>query len=533
MKSITHKPLHGWWIDTRKHYKPDEIIKFILNNRKLIEKKITRLDNNSYIYRWTHRLLTLLSRIAGIADFIIRQVKLILLRVPGIKYLIQMINGLKDNLNIQWMIEFIRAKLYALRRHPHNEADFRVIEEIIEFSEKNGLDFKSSIPGTREMFLEKKHQLMQHKFLQEFTKSAAEKLLATQFPFNRSISPILPDSALWHKVFELLELILVKDIVLVNLDGSRISWKKGTGEKIESSDTITHLRRLEEIKNSGRRIFFVGHHEGYIGPYFVRSAIRKLGFDSLTKVCNTIAGPRMFSNIILRNGASNVGNLFMTVPSQKTTEIRTAGLADELKKNAKRTHLLIKMPEPGLKLIAQHDYSWFMKNCVNSENMKIPDSSLDSAERSELADYFSYNGFCEAMKDLSEDDYKIFKDVMHQSFLLFPEGSRSFIDPDGSVVMKYINLKFFETYMRPGDFIAPISVVGGSDIMKGWRLKPATLGISVGEPFEVKSSMLENAEETGYRLMKQIASLPNIKRVLMKNQIQFKNRSGINPYTTA
>ena len=78
---------------------------------------------------------------------------------------------------------------------------------------------------------------------------------------------------------------------------------------------------VSKIKNKGHRVFFIGHHEGYLGPYFIRSVIRKLGFDSLTKNCNTIVGPRMFSNVVLRNGAANVGNLFVTVPSQKTTAI--------------------------------------------------------------------------------------------------------------------------------------------------------------------------------------------------------------------
>ncbi len=524
MKSIIHKPLPGWWTDTRKHYKPDEIVKFIINNRKLIEKKISRLDNNHYLYRWVHRLLTLLSEIAGIADFILRYVKLLLLHIPGVKYLIQMVNGLRDNLNIRWVIEFLRAKIYSLLNHPHNEVDLRVMEEIIEFSAKNGLDFKSSIPETREKFLVKKQQIMQHKFLHEFTKSAVEKLLATQLPFNRNISPILPDSAFWHKVFELLEWILVRDMILVNSDGTRVSWKKGSIKEIQSSDTIRRLKHLEEAKMSGRRIFFVGHHEGYIGPYFVRTAIRKLGFDSLTRNCNTIAGPRMFSNIILRNGASNVGNLFLAVPSQKTTLIKTSGLAEELKKTARRTHLLIKLPDAGLRIIEAHEYGLFMDKYVRrGECPAVSEPFIGIDEAVELQDYFAKNSFCEAMRDFSEEDYNLFKSIMRESFLLFPEGSRSFIEPDGSVVMKYINLKFFDTYMRAGDFIAPISVVGGSEIMNGWRLKPATLGISIGEPFEVTRQMLERGEESGYMLMKDIASLPNIKMVRIKDEIQFKN----------
>ncbi len=103
-------------------------------------------------------------------------------------------------------------------------------------------------------------------------------------------------------------------------------------------------------------------------------------------------------------------------------------------------------------------------------------------------------GFAETMKDFSEEDYALFKTCWRE-FPYLPEGSRSYVDPDGAVVMKYVNPKYFEAYLRPGDYIAPVNLVGGSDLTRGWRLRRATLGISMDEPFEVTARMLKNYEE--------------------------------------
>ena len=135
-----------------------------------------------------------------------------------------------------------------------------------------------------------------------------------------------------------------------------------------------------------------------------------------------------------------------------------------------------------------------------------------------------YN-FPETMKDFSVEDYNLFRNIMGECFLIFPEGSRSNIDTDGTVVMKYINPKYFEAYMRPGDFIAPINLVGGSDLTRGWKLRPATLGISMDEPYKVTAKMLKNFEEAGLSVMKRIAALPNIKKVRFDDTIQFRKKS--------
>ena len=524
MKTTLNKPLSSWWNDAKEHYHPDEIIRLLQNNKHILRRHISRLDNNKYIYRLTQGLFSLLSVVAGIADGIFSILQRFLQLFPGVRFFINKFRDWKNHLNFREFVEFFRAKIYSLKHHPHNEGDVKVIDEIMEFAATHGFDPKLIIPRLQKKFHNKKNQLMQHKFFHEFSKTVLERLLAIQFSFHRNIFPVLPDSAFWHKFFEYLERKKVIDIILTNRNKKQTSFKTSAREEIISTDVFKILNRLTAIKNSGRRIFFIGHHEGYLGPYFVRSVIRKLGFDTLTKNCNTVVGPRMFSNIVLRNGAANVGNLFITVPSQKTTSIQTHGLVEELRRTAIRTQCLIKLPDSGLKLIKLLDYNSFMNVFVkgDEETLKSHSSHLKSREIRELKEFLKTYNYSQNMKDFSVEDYELFKNVMGESFLIFPEGSRSNTDPDGAVVMKYVNPKYFEAYMRPGDYIAPVNLVGGSDLTRGWRLKPARLGISMDIPFKVTAKMLKNFEEAGISIMKKIAALPNIKDVRFKEEIQFR-----------
>lgn len=524
MKRPELPPLFKWWTEAKENYSPEEILRFLLNNKEKLEDSLARMDGKKRLYNAFDRILSLFSRLAGAADRLSLRAQIYLMRFSWFRGFIERARGWKNHLNFKELIEFIRTKLYSLRRPPHNEKILQFLEEVEAFAASHGLDLNAHFPKIRQQLSDKKRQLLQHKFFQEFSKTRLEQLLAIPFAFDSSIFPVLPDTAFWHKFFEFAERRKVIDIIMVNRDGHRVSFKHGRPEEIASTDTVRILKILSTIKNQGRRIFFVGHHEGYLGPYFVRSVIRKLGFHLLTKNCNTIVGPRMFSNLVLRNGAANVGNLFVTVPSQKTTAIRTSGLAEELKKTARRTQCLIKLPDAGLYLIRKFSYDDFMKIVVNGpvDEYGSHMTLMDAQTQKDLIDFLETENFSEAMRDFSRKDYDLFKHIMRECFLIFPEGSRSYTDPDGSVVLKYINPKYLQAYMRPGDVIAPISLVGGSDIARGWHLHSATLGISMGEPVDVTSEMLKNYEEEGIAIMKGIASLPNIKTVRFKEAVQNK-----------
>lgn len=524
MKLPDLPPLFKWWTEAKENCSPDEILRFLLNNKEKLEDSLARMDGKKRLYNASERVLSLFSRLAGAADRLSERAQNYLMRFSGFRGFIERARGWKNHLNFKELIEFIRTKLYSLRRPPHNEKVIQLLEEVVEFATSHGMDLNAHFPRIKQTLLEKKRQLLQHKFFQEFSKTRLEQLLAIPFAFERSIFPVLPDTAFWHKFFEFAERRKVLDIIMVNSDGQQVSFKRGRPQDIAATDTVRILKTLSTIKNQGRRIFFVGHHEGYLGPYFVRSVIRKLGFHVLTQNCNTIVGPRMFSNLVLRNGAANVGNLFVTVPSQKTTVIQTSGLAEELKKTARRTQCLIKLPDAGLYLIRKFSYDDFMKIVVNGpvDTFLNHESLMDAQAQKDLLHFLESENFSEAMRDFSRKDYDLFKHIMKECFLIFPEGSRSYKDPDGSVVLKYINPKYLQAYMRPGDVIAPISLVGGSDIARGWHLHSATLGISMGEPIDVTDEMLENYEEEGIAIMKSIAALPNIKTVRFKEAIQNK-----------
>ncbi len=517
-----------WWAEAKERYSHDELARILIDNTDKLKEMFHTIDGRKRLYRAVNWSFSRFYQIAKTADSVAERFMKALFRpftrLPGFRSTVTTVRSWKSHLNLAGAAEFIRAKIYSLIKAPHNEKAILLFEEIMEFASRHGLDINQHLPRAREVLTEKKNQLLQHKFFQEFTRTRLEQVLAIPFSFDRCLHPVLPDSSSWHKLYEFLERRFVRDIILVDDTGARVSLKNSGSGTVQSTGVIRILKSLSAIKAVGERIFFVGHHEGYLGPYFVRSVVRKLGFDNLTGNCNTVVGPRMFSNVVLRSGAANVGNLFITVPSEKTTAIRTDGLAGELKKIARKTQCLIKFPRAGISLIktlSYEEFQAFLKKGGTTEPQPVTDG-LDPGHRDEVTEYLDINNFREAMMDLKKKDYDLFREITDESFLIFPEGSRSYADPDGSVVLKYINPRFLQAYMRPGDYIAPISLVGGSDMTRGWRLRPAVLGVSLGEPFEVTSRMLENYEHEGLAVMRKVAALPNIKKVHLKDEIQFR-----------
>ena len=510
------------WQQEKDKLAQGEVLRFLQENRVRLEKSIASIHERNLLYRATNVLLALFARIAGLVDklkdFIISTV----LKIPAPQGLKDFLHSLVNAVNFKGIVGFISAKVYSLKQAPHNVRAVQLVDDIITFAKRDGLDIKKHFPDIAKKFQARKNQLLQHNFFKEFSKTGLERFLAIPFSFNRSISPVLADSAMWHKFFVFLEKKNIKDIVLTGDSGQQVSVEHDSKYAIGSSQVVRTLYQASVLKASGHRIFIIGHHEGYLGPYFVRSVLRRLGFDNLTENCNTVVGPRMFSNLVLKKGASNVGNLFLTLPSQKTAAIKEKGLADALLKNGRRTQFLIKMPNSGLKLIEQMTYSDFMNKLVRSDStgFKQVCAQLAQVEQDELAEFLKFARLNHALDELDRADYDLFKQVMYEPFLIFPEGSRSYTDKQGNVTMKYVNPRFMEAYLRPGDFILPVNLVGGSDITNGWRLSPATLGLSVGEPYKVTAEMIQNYQTEGLNVMRKIAALPNIKDVYFDESIQ-------------
>lgn len=508
-----------------------EALHFLQQNKDRLEKSLASIDTRDMASRITAFSMAIFSKLAGWVDALKSFVVNLLMKLPAPEIIKQSLHTANVVTNFKGMIDFIRTKYYAFKKSPYNEKLVQHMDELIGHATQQGLDFKQHFPEVVDKLVARKNHMLQHSYFKEFNKSHVERLLATPFSFRRSLSPVLPDRALWHKLFGLLEARYIQDIILVDDDGKQISFKKDSKRKIESSHSVRHLYEASVLKAHGHRVFIIGHHEGYLGPYFVRSALRRLGFDNLAENNNTVVGPRMFSSLFLKSGASNVGNLFLTLPSQRTTKVNEDSLAAALQKSARRTQFLIKMPNSGLKLIEQFSYRDFMQliqhyqdlhseQALLNNSLAWLDEVLSSEEQSELIDYLTECNAIAVAVDLDKRDYDLFKQVMHEPFLIFPEGSRSHVDENGDITLKYFNPKYLQAYLRPGDVILPLSLVGGSDILQGVKLIKGKLGLSLGSPYQVTAEMIENYEVEGVEIMRNIASLPNTKKVHLNDDIQ-------------
>ncbi len=516
---------------------PAEALQFLQQNKGRLERSLASIDKRDVISKITVFLMAIFSKLAGLIDVLKRGFVDRLMKIPAPEIIKQSLHTASVVTNFKGMVDFIRTKYYAFKQSPYNEKLVQHMDELIGHAAKQGLDFKQHFPEVVDKLVMRKNQMLQHSYFKEFNKSYIERLLATPFSFKRSLSPVLPDRALWHKLFGVLEARYIQDIILVDADGKQTSFKEDSKRQVESSHSVRHLYEASVLKAHGHRVFIIGHHEGYLGPYFVRSALRRLGFDNLAENNNTVVGPRMFSSLFLKSGASNVGNMFLTLPSQRTTKVNEDGLAKALQKSARRTQFLIKMPNVGLKLIEQFTYRDFMQLIQNYQDLQAESVKLNSSlswmdevltatEKSELIEYLLASDASNVASELDKQDYDLFKKVMHEPFLIFPEGSRSYVEANGDITLKYFNPKYLQAYLRPGDVILPLSLVGGSEILKGMKLTKGKLGLSLGSPYEVSKDMIDDYAVEGVEVMRNIANLPNTKKVHLSDAVQAGEKRG-------
>lgn len=517
-----------WWQQEKDKISHGDMLKFLQDNKDRLDTTLNRIHQNNIIYRLTNRFFALVSLLAGWVDKLKDFILSIFLKFPAPSAIKGFLQSAVDAVNFKGLVGFINAKFYSLKNAPHHLPSLQTFEDLLSYAKKDGFDVKKYFPDLSRRYQYKKQQLLQHSFFKEFSKTWFEKLLAMPFSINRSLSPVLPDSRLWHKFFDILERRHIKDLILVSESGQRTSFKHDAQYLIDSSQVKQRLYQASLLKSTGRRVFVIGHHESYLGPYCVRSVLRRLGFENLAANCNTVVGPKMFSNLVLKNGASNVGNLFLTLPSQKTTVVNEKGLASALAKTARQTQFLIKMPNQALRLLENMSYHDFMNRLVRFDTISFEEATneLVLEDKAIVYDYFKFAHDNQALDELEREDFELFKKVMYEPFLIFPEGSRSYIDENGDVTMKYVNPRFMQAYLRPGDVILPLNLVGGSDITKGLLLSVANMGLSVAEPYEVTQEMIDNYEVEGVNVMRKIAALPNIKRVFFDENIQSRKNVG-------
>lgn len=517
-----------WWQQEKDKIAQGDMLRFIQENKERLDKTMSSIHQNNFMYRLTNRLFALVSLLAGWVDKTKDFILNLFLKIPAPSVIKGFLQSAVEAINFKGLVGFINAKFYSLKNAPHHLPSLQIFDDMLSYAKKDGLDVKKYFPDLSRRYQKKKQQLLQHSFFKEFSKTWIEKVLATPFSINRSLSPVLPDSRLWHKFFDVLERRHIKDLILVSESGQQTSFKHDPQYLIDSSEVKQRLYQASLLKSTGRRVYVIGHHESYVGPYLVRSVLRRLGFENLAANCNTVVGPRMFSNLVLKNGASNVGNLFLTLPSQKTTVVHEKDLATALSKTARQTQFLIKIPNQALRLLENMSYHDFMNRLVRFEANSFDEltGELVAEDKAIVYDFFKFAHDNQVLDELEREDFELFKKVMYEPFLIFPEGSRSYIDKNGDVTMKYVNPRFMQAYLRPGDVILPLNLVGGSDITKGLLLSVANMGLSVGEPYEVSQEMIDNYEVEGLNVMRKIAALPNIKRVFFDENIQARTGLG-------
>ena len=514
-----------------------EVLQFLQQNKGRLEKSLASIDKRDVLSKLTAFTMAIFSKLAGLIDVLKRGFVNRLMKVPAPEIIKQSLHTASVVTNFKGMVDFIQTKYYAFKKSPYNDKLVHHMDELIGHATQQGLDFKQHFPEVVDKLVLRKNQMLQHSYFKEFNKSHIERLLAMPFSFKRSLSPVLPDRALWHKLFGVLEARYIQDIILVDADGKQTSFKEDSKRQVESSHSVRHLYEASVLKAHGHRVFIIGHHEGYLGPYFVRSALRRLGFDNLAENNNTVVGPRMFSSLFLKSGASNVGNMFLTLPSQRTTKVNEDGLAEALQKSARRTQFLIKMPNVGLKLIEQFTYRDFMQLILHYQDLEAEAAKFNSSlswlnevlipsEKFELIEYLYSCDACDVAAELDKRDYDLFKKVMHEPFLIFPEGSRSYVEDNGDITLKYFNPKYLQAYLRPGDVILPLSLVGGSEILQGMKLTKGKLGLSLGSPYEVSKDMIDDFAVEGVEIMRNIANLPNTKKVHLSDVVQAGEKRG-------
>ena len=359
-------------------------------------------------------------------------------------------------------------------------------------------------------------RMLNSAFKKEYCRSKLDYLFSTGVP-KRVITPVTPDKSFLHKLLLFLENVFMVDLVLVDLSTyKQTSALQDKQTDIVASDAVKMLTIIKRLKARKKRIFFVGHHEGYVGPYFLRTVIRRLGFDDLGANCNSIIGPKMLSNIAFKKIANNIGNSFLVLPSQKYKPIKHEALKNHLTELSICTQYLIKMPSSLQLLIENFSYEKFISIFSNltENNTELLVHNMSSTTKKEALAYLATVKKAQPFRTLNRSDYEKFLELMYEPFLLFPEGSRSHILSDGTVQLKPVNPRYMPAFMRPGDIVVPVSLTGGHDALKGVFLRPAICGFSIGEPIEISSEMLRNYQIEGLEIMKKIAELPSLKKVI-------------------
>ena len=118
MKRPELPPLFKWWTEAKENYSPEEILRFLLNNKEKLEDSLAKMDGKKRLYNAFDRIFSFFSQLAGVADRFSVNTQQYLMRFSCFRGFIERARGWKNHLNFRELIEFIRIKLFNPSAQP-------------------------------------------------------------------------------------------------------------------------------------------------------------------------------------------------------------------------------------------------------------------------------------------------------------------------------------------------------------------------------------------------------------------------------
>ena len=318
-------------------------------------------------------------------------------------------------------------------------------------------------------------------FLKEYaSKGFGEWIIACRMDFEKKVYEFTKRGKLSEFCGYLMEEWAIDDVEFINKtdqgEAEPASFKNDGPEALSNTTTGQHLAKAEALKEEGNRVVIISSHPSYLGALAPFYSLNKAGYKKFTENPWMIIGPRVLANIIIKAGVKAVGNLLPTLPA---TDVE---------------NILVKTPVKKLALMTT----------------KI----LTAASDKKLSEKIT--------KKLTDEECEAFEKLRHEFGFIFPEGSRSTLNEDGSITLKYINPGFLN-FIRPGDYIMPLNQCGAEEILpngKQWPNWKQNVQLSAGKPILMTAEMLkeENQQETTYMLIQNLLDQPLGKMVHVEDK---------------
>jgi hypothetical protein len=176
-----HSESTQWWQQEKVKLAKGDVLRFLHENKERLEKSIASIHERSLAYRATNVLFSLFSNIAGLFDRLKDFIVVTFLKLPAPQGLKDYLHSLLNVINFKGIVDFLTAKFYSFKQAPQNVRAVHMMDDIIAFAKRDGLDIKKHFPDIAKKFQKRKNQLLQHNFFMEFSKSGLDFHLIALF----------------------------------------------------------------------------------------------------------------------------------------------------------------------------------------------------------------------------------------------------------------------------------------------------------------------------------------------------------------